>query len=336
MRSEDKIMGRFALVTADSANCVKFKMNGERDDCTGFMNWLSVWDGILFSFDEMKKDFSILNNFEVVMFSGHPYYLSLITTMALALKGKVVTIFLPEGDVSQYDKYGINSFASEVYEAWNAVDVIASMEEDKIPYYKSLTDSLVKFIHVPLDEKMERGLFRVANADKTEHILIYGDNNANAPLTAIAVSRLLDKPIHVVCIDEVKVDKIKKLWGVKIDYVLGKMAQYPFLRLLGKCWLHIYPTRWIGSSRESIACAVARTPCIGTDRSHTQRRLFPKLSCDPYDIEKMVALGKRLYTDLEFYDEIVNYAWDNVNFYNLENTKKRFIEAYEEAKIKIC
>ena len=77
------------------------------------------------------------------LFSGHPGHLVDIVRMATALKGKVVTMFLPEGDISQYDLYGINSFNPVVYDAWNAVDVLLSMEEDKIDYYEALTSSLV-------------------------------------------------------------------------------------------------------------------------------------------------------------------------------------------------
>lgn len=323
---------RFALVTADSVNGVKLQMNGEFDDCTSFLNWLMIWDGVLYSFETMEKDFSPLFNYDVVMFSGQPSYLTTIIKIANALKGKVVTMFLPEGDVSLYDQHGINSFSPTIYEAWNSVDILAIMEEDKVSYYKSLTSSLVKFIHVPIDKKMEEGIFRTPNYKKTEHILVYGDNNPNGVLTAIAVSKMIDRPIKTVCIDIGKVKRLRELFGLRIGAAFTKIAQYPFLRLLGSCWLHIYPTRWIGSSRESIACAVARTPCIGSNRSHTQNRLFPKLSCDPYDVDKMVELGKRLYSDLEFYDEVVNYAWDNVGFYNMEVTKKRFMDAYEEVK----
>src|SRR3989304_2454618 len=109
------------------------------------MSWLTIWDGVLYSFEAMKNDFSILYEYDCVMFSGHPSYLTEINTIATALKGKVVKIFLPEGDVSLYDLNGINSFNTEIYKAWNAVDVLASMEEDKTAYYSLFTDSLIRF-----------------------------------------------------------------------------------------------------------------------------------------------------------------------------------------------
>ena len=323
---------KFALVTADLANSVKLKWNYDRDDCTGFMSWVPIWDGVLYSFDAMKTDFSILYEYDCVMFSGHPYYLNEIISIATALKGKVVTMFLPEGDLSLYDLNGINSFNTEIYKAWNAVDILASMEEDKSSYYSLFTDALVKFIHVPIDENMESGMLKVPLECKSQNILVYGDNNPNCPVTAIAIAKKINRPLVTVCIDEQKVLQIKQLFNVNIEYATSKLGQYPYLRVLGRCYLNIYPTRWIGSSRQPIACAIVGTPCIGSNRSHTQKRLFPQLSCDIYDVDKMTDLSLKLYRDKDFYNEIVNYAWEQLPFYNLENTKKRFIDAYDEIK----
>ena len=318
---------KFAMITGDKANNVFLKLNGERDDCTSFMSWLEIWQGVHYSFDEMNKDSSMLLDYDVVMFSGNPGYFKHMENILLNIKGKVKTIFLPEGDISLYHQYGINSFHPLIYELWDMIDVIFSMEEDKISYYESLTDTPTRFVHVPIDEKMASGEFRTPNYAKTDSILIYGDNNPNCPLTVVGVAKKIKKPLITVCVEEKKVDQIRNHFKVEILRNYNKISQYNFLRLLGRCWLHIYPTRWIGSAREPIACAVARTPCIGSDKSHTQRRLFPKLACDIYDIDRMCELAERLYKDLDFYDEIVNFAWDNVSFYNLENTKKRFMEA---------
>ncbi len=323
---------KFALVTADPANSVKLSWNYDRDDCTGFMSWLTIWDGVLYSFEAMKKDFSILYEYDCVMFSGHPSYLTEIDTISTALKGKVVTMFLPEGDISQYDLLGINSFNTEIYKSWNAVDIIASMEEDKTAYYSLFTDSLIRFIHVPIDENMSNGKFKVPMEQKSQNILVYGDNNPNCPMTAIAIAKRINRPLVTICIEPQKVLQIKDFFNVNVEYIGSKLGQYPYLRILGRCYLNIYPTRWIGSSRQSIACAIVGTPCIGSDRSHTQRRLFPKLACDIYDVDKMTDLSLKLYRDKDFYNEVVNYAWEHLPFYNTENTKKRFMDAYTEIR----
>ena len=37
--------------------------------------------------------------------------------------------------------------------------------------------------------------------------------------------------------------------------------------------------------------------------------------------EKMHA--ERLYNDMDFYDDVVNYAFDAVKFYNIDNSKQK-------------
>lgn len=326
---------KLAIVTSDHRSNVKFSLNGEKDDCTSFLSWLSIWDGTLFSYEAIKNDWQVLFDYDCVMFSGNPNNLEDITKIATCLKGRVVTMFLPEGDVQLYDQNGINSFDMRIYQAFRSVDIIFAMEEDKISYYQNLTDSLVKFIHVPIDERMSAGEFRVPIDVKGDYVVVYGDNNPNCPITVFGMLKKLVRPAITVCISPEKVVSLSTLFNVSITSCKQKLSHYSFLRLLARSWVHFYPTRWIGSAREPIACAVAGTPCIGSDRSHTQRRLFPELACDIYDVEKMEKLARKLYEDKGYYKEIVKYAVDQLHFYGMQETKERFYNAYTEVKEKM-
>lgn len=289
------------------------------------MSWVEVWKGRHYAFQVVRDDWSVLKNHKVVVFSGHPQYMLDIVKIAKDLKGKVVTAFLPEGDVSLYDQFGIQSFQTAVYEAWNACDVVIAFEEDKVEYYRSLTSSRVEFVHVPIDESMSRGEFFVPRFDKQRFMVVYGDNNPNGPLTAMAVANRLAWPIRTVCIEEAKTKEWNRLFGTQVQIALPKLPQYEYLSLLGKSMIHVYPTRWVGSSREPIACAIAGTPCVGSSYSHTMRRLWPELCADPFDVKRMVELVDRLENDLDFYRETVMYAWRQLPFYGLSETKKRFM-----------
>lgn len=330
MLTENDILDNVAIVTAGNVNNVGIRLHGETGDSTSYYIWSNIWRGYHYSFSEMKKDCSILTKYKFVLVSGDDSYLDTILKICEFLRGETVVAFLPEGDISLYDQLGINSFNGKIYEVFNAVDVIFSFEEDKIPYYSYLTDTPAVFVHVPLDNKMEEGFFKVPIESKSDNIVVYGDNNPNCPITACVIAKRLKKPVRTVCIKQEHVEKIKKLLGVDIEVSFaGKLSQYNFHRLLGNSWVHIYPTRWIGSAREQIACAAVGTPCIGSDKSHTQKRLFPGLATDIYDVEKMTKLASMLYEDKGFYREVTEYAWNNLSFYNLKNTKERFIYGCE-------
>jgi hypothetical protein len=326
---------RFALVTADQAHGVSFTINPWEGDATGFMNWISVWNGYHFNYEKLRADCSVLRHFDVVMFSGHPGHLVDIVKISEYLKETdAVTMFYPEGSAQLFDN-SINGFYSEVYDAWNACDIVSVAEEDKVSYYKAFLrgKTIAKFIHVPLRPEMERMGFFAPRIDKDpQAALVYGDNNPNHPLIAMAAAKACGlKKIMAVDCDRGKLDAIKKMFPDQEIISAPKMGQYYFLNVLRRCFVSFYPTEWIGTARHQISCAVTGTPCIGNHDSHTQRRLFPDLGCDIYDIDAMEYHFNTL-KDVTMYESIVSRAQQAVEFYNLENTKRRFVGAVEDAR----
>lgn len=324
---------KFALVTADRAHQKKIYMDGERSDVTSFMSWIRVWDGIHLSFEALRaEDRSYLSDFDVVMFSGHPNHIQDIIDIARELKNtSAVTMYYPEGSLQLYDN-SINGFHPEYVEAWNACDIVSSAEEDKLGYYESFVsrETLVRFIHVPLTREMEDGYFFIPRYQKNPRlVLVYGDNNPNHPMIAMAAAHKLGA--DVIGADIRGHDFGRILPGLKTSEI-SKLGQYPFLRVLGRTVVHFYPTEWIGTARQAIACACVGTPCIGNRDSHTQKRLFPKLGFQIYDIPGMVEAAKWLIDDQTLYNETVAHARASLHFYGLEATKKRFMEAVEDAR----
>lgn len=327
---------KLALITADKGHGVQFKAFGG-SDTTSFMNWAAIWGGFHFSFYSLGEDadLSFLRDFDVVMFSGNLLFITSIIRIAKYLKdSNAITVFFPEGSTQLYDN-SINGFHPEYYEAWNACDILASVEEDKTGYYESFVtkDTLVRFIHVPISPAMEQGQFYVPRQDKDRNLaVIYGDNNPNHPLIALACAQRLG--MNVVAVDLREAEIKRAVPQVNIIQKIGKTGQDHYLRLLGKSFIHFYPTEWIGTAREQISCAVTGTPCIGNEDSHTQQRLWPALSSPIYDIDWMVSLAEKLNEDQKFYDGCVKQAYESAKFYSLETTKKRFVDAVDAARVK--
>ena len=326
---------RFALLSADPTHGKRFWINPEEGDATSFMNWVNVWKGYHFNFDETMKDISFLKDYDVVMMSGHPGHLAHIRQISDYLRPTdTVTMFYPEGSTQLYGE-SINHFHRETYDAWNACDVVSSAEEDKESYYQAFLRSrtVVRFIHVPMREEMEAGYFFIPLIHKHRRMsLVYGDNNPNHPLIAIACSARMGMEVLGIEIDRGKLQEIKDMFPGTTFYSSSKVGQYPFLRALGRCLLQFYPTGWIGTARQQISCAVAGTPCIGNHDSHTQRRLFPELGADIYDVDRMCSLANMLRSDPEFYEHVTRQAFKASKFYGLEPTKARFLEAVDAAR----
>lgn len=325
---------KFAMVSTHGIHKARFKLNCETGDCTSFLSLLNLLNGFHFSFEELRKeDPSYLREFDVVMFDGHPSYIVDIISLARMLKdSNALSMFYPEGSTQLYDN-SIRGFHKEYYEAWNACDILSIVEEDKVSYYKNFVSSetLVKFIHVPVTKDMESGAFLLPRHQKKNVVLVYGDNNPNHPLIAMSCARRIGAEVIAVEIGAENIMRIKEILpGMKV-YEMPKLSQSQFLRHLAMTKVHFYPTEWIGTAREQIACATVGTPCVGNHDSHTQRRLWPDLGCDIYDVDRMDELARKLYSDEDFYQTQVRRAFDRLSFYGEESVRRRFFEAYEQA-----
>lgn len=323
---------KFALITADKSHKVRFNLNGEKDDVTSFMQWVSVLDGIHLSFDMLREeDNSYLKDFDVVMMSGHLNFISDIIRIANFLKdSNAISMFYPEGSAQLYDN-SINGYHREYYEAWAACDIVSIAEEDKVEYYRSFVskETVVRFIHVPMTPEMSESVFFIPEHMKIRNMtVVYGDNNPNHPMIALSCANRLK--MNVVGFDLRNNDFSSVFPKLKIQHI-SKLGQYPFMRVLGRSFVNFYPTEWIGTARQQISCACVGTPCIGNRDSHTQQRLWPDLGVNIYDVKKMENLALRLMTDGGFYRDAVTRAMTEIPFYNYENTMQRFISAVEEA-----
>lgn len=320
---------KFAMVTADArTSSFEESMSG---DFWSMYTWGTLFEkNMHYSYSYIKDNYKELDKYDIVMFSGHPNFLSQI--ISLALNTKAVTIFFPEGDISFYHDRAI---CPEVYKAWDACSIFGMVEEDKYSYYSSLTKSSVYFLHIPVQEPLVNGYFFLPRNYKNGDILVYGDNNPNNPLTALAVARRLKKSVTSTELSPLGVDFARDYLGVKFSRVMEKCDQAQYLQeYVAQSRVLVYPTRWIGTSRQSISGAICGTPVVGSRDSHTQQRLFPQLCTKIYDVDTMCSLVERLYTDTSFYDDCTKYAFDAVKFYGSSMALQRLLAAYEEVKQK--
>ena len=77
--------------------------------------------------------------------------------------------------------------------------------------------------------------------------------------------------------------------------------------------------------RNSLDCAAIGVPCISTNRSDMQGRLFPNITLnDSWDVEQAVTLCQRLLQDKAFYQTIIEQASKAVTQFGPTAFQKRF------------
>lgn len=92
------------------------------------------------------------------------------------------------------------------------------------------------------------------------------------------------------------------------------------------------PTCFHTYGRNSVDLAAIGTPCIGSENVASMKRCFPYTSCDPMDIKTIVKHADRLVNDDSFRHKVIEYAKKACEYYNYENSRKRFLDALEESK----
>jgi len=81
--------------------------------------------------------------------------------------------------------------------------------------------------------------------------------------------------------------------------------------------------------RATVEAAALGVPVVGSHLVASMRRCYPKTSCDPLWIPRCRELIIKLRDDEKFYKEVSDYAIETSEYYNLENSKKRFLELIE-------
>ena len=82
--------------------------------------------------------------------------------------------------------------------------------------------------------------------------------------------------------------------------------------------------------RTPTECACARTPCIGSDATFLQGKLWPELTVKAYDVKKQSDLLERLLKYPKFYQDCVDFAYREVEKVNYDNCLKYFLTMVNE------
>lgn len=68
-------------------------------------------------------------------------------------------------------------------------------------------------------------------------------------------------------------------------------------------------------------------PVVGSETCDSQKRIFPELTTHQFDVKKQYEILKELRYNREFHQEVINKGMEEVEFYNYENSRGRFLEA---------
>jgi len=85
------------------------------------------------------------------------------------------------------------------------------------------------------------------------------------------------------------------------------------------CRVHTY-------GRTAVENACLGIPHIGSSVTSAMDRLWPELCVDPQDAYGMNILANRLISDQTFFDDVVGFAYEQVEHYSYDARKQAFLE----------
>lgn len=147
-------------------------------------------------------------------------------------------------------------------------------------------------------------------------------------------------------------EKVKAKFNIAKSHVYGYKPQHDKMqRFLGLTWdkqmplddFPNYAERIMGErvvydpnpyhtyGRNGVELACWGTPVVGSNRVFSYQKLFPELCCDPFDFNATMKCFDIVFNQPEKMKEIMAKAYEEVEWFNYENSKKRFLEALDIA-----
>ena len=111
------------------------------------------------------------------------------------------------------------------------------------------------------------------------------------------------------------------------DEVVGRMKYFEYLKLLSHVMINIDITPDYTYGRGVVDAAALGVPTIGSRTIEAERRLYPGLTVDSGSDEGVKRNCIELLKDGEFYEFTANDAGRMSNFYSLENSYNRMVNA---------
>ena len=108
-----------------------------------------------------------------------------------------------------------------------------------------------------------------------------------------------------------------------VRFPLQELSHPEFWEQASHCYIGIHMDPRETAGRLTTDCACLGIPLISSNKIFAQKHCFPELCIDPLDIETAYNLALKLLKDPFFHKEIVDKAFKQVEYYNLENSKNR-------------
>jgi len=293
---------------------------------SGFYNWLFAFKGEIKTWETIKDN---LEEYDVLQVNMSPVDMMLVPEIRRKLGRSSSTKLVLNNDyVCEYwDNWRIDPFRYEQIQREG--DMVFGTEKHQVSQmikgsfcmpHPSNTKILKRFGVDPLSKKNSIGVI----------CHWWAQSNLHAYNTARWVKEEYG-------LDEInaygysKKEPMERYSGVMYNNIYDLMDFPSFLTMIQQEKILYDPNPFHTYGRNGVEAACLKMPVVGSDRVFSYSKLFPSLVCDPYD--RCATMSKfKLAMDEKKVGDWLDFAYQEVEYFNYENSKARYMTALEESE----
>lgn len=289
---------------------------------SGCYNWINVFEGAVANYQKVKDR---LDEFDVVHINMVPGSFASIIDAHNRLKNSSTKLVLN------------NDYLPEVWEKWNqdpmlyhSIQELGDCVFGTEPIQTSqMIDRAITIPH-PTDVKELKRINYQTN--KNWMSVIYNVYDKNLYHTTLMQQRLKDEfKFKTKLLNYVTENKIHNYCSKYFDIIKGPLSFREWLMEMGTSEVGYMPHQYHGYNRAGVEYAALGVPVVGSDRSYSLEICYPELVCNPMDFKATKELFKQLQNK-DFKEHISEKAKERSEYFNYENSKKRFTEMLDKVK----
>lgn len=290
---------------------------------TGLYQWINVFEGDI----KYPSDIKDYNQYDIVHINLSAQDFNLINTIKEKLdKDNTHTKIVANNDYTTELWQPSFEYPETMRRELQGADMLFGTEKYQVSTLSELTHRKVFVNPHPSDV---RRLKAVANRklmkDKIGVIYHRYDNFSYIPYFAVR-NHGLDTALLGF---EPNADPKRHVTSTLYKEVAQGTNYQEFCNQMMECRILVEPFTLHSYGRSTVDAAALGIPVVGSDRVESMRRCYPYTICDPFDTTKMRELITKVLIDPEFEKLVIETAKKNVEYYNHENSKKRFLDALE-------
>jgi hypothetical protein len=294
----------------------------------GFFNWLQVFNGDLFQYDAKLMTKEWLEQYDIVHVNLPPADQLLIPKLRRTLSNNSKTKLVGNNDhvCEIWHKFGNH------YDTYHDVQRQCDMVFGTEHHQTSHMIDTAKVIPHPHDIEVLKHMY----TDMTYHKVgvLFHHWEGKTFTTSILCDKIFKQfgMTSKVYAYENSKDECQRWGRILFDEFVGGLAYPDFIDDLISNKIVIEPCSYHTYGRTTVDLAAIGIPCVGSNRVDSMRRCFPFTSFDPYDIAGQLKVIKQLLNDEQFKLKVIAYAKNASEYYNYNNSRKRFLDALNEVK----